>query len=213
MSQAKRARPQRRSRGGATQALTISILSPSAEDRLNWMMEFCGLDLQKCSASGRRELERDIGALAMRWGDRRGSGAGDLEAAQETLRAFLVDMAHHQSFSRAVPEAEWTFLQVEDDRRMPKSGKPPKSGARWPSKISRSYRVPVPIALVLHAADMLDVVGADRLMACPFPGDQKSGPCPKIFLATRRQRYCSEEHSKKAAWLAWLQRQGGTRAK
>jgi hypothetical protein len=174
------------------------------------MMEFCGLDLQKCPAPRRRELESEIGALAMGRADRR---AIDLEAAQETLLAFLAAMAHRQSFTRTVPGAEWTFLQVEDDKRMPKSGKPPKVGARWPSKISRSYRVPVPIALVLHAADMLDLVGADRLMACPFPGDQKSGPCPKIFLATRRQRYCSEEHSKKAAWLAWLQRQGGTRAK
>jgi hypothetical protein len=86
--------------------------------------------------------------------------------------------------------------------------------ARGPDRPER-YRLASAIALNLgvgnpgHDAVLRHL--AERLIACPFIG--KDGPCSKIFLATRRQRYCSEEHSKKAAWLEWLKRQGGSRAK
>ncbi len=194
-----------------TSGLTLSILTPSAEARLNWMMKFCGIDLQRCSESQRRELEADASAMVRGGGGQPSVRAGELEEAQKELLGFLTAMAWRQSYSVTATRVDWTFLQVEDDRRLPKSGKPPRPGARWPGRISRSYHAPVPVALVVHAADILDVLRAERLIACPFIG--KDGQCPKIFLATRRQRYCSEEHSKKAAWIEWLKRQGGSRAK
>jgi hypothetical protein len=120
-------------------------------------------------------------------------------------------MAHRQSYSVTADRVDWTFRPVEDDRRLPKSGRPPRPGAREPGRISRAYRAPAPVALVLPAADMLDFLKAERLIAGPFIG--KDGPCPKIFLAERRQCYSSEEHSKKTAWLEWLKRQGGSRSK
>jgi hypothetical protein len=194
-----------------TLGVTGSAVTPSAEARLTWMMEFCGIDLQRCSDSQRRALETEVSALSRRWGGRSSVRPGELEEAQKELRDFLTAMAQRQSYAVTAERVDWTFLQVEDDRRLPKSGKPPRPGAREPGRISRSYRAPAPVALVLHAADMLDFLKAERLIACPFIG--KDGPCSKIFLATRRQRYCSEEHSKKAAWLEWLKRQGGSRAK
>jgi hypothetical protein len=69
------------------------------------------------------------------------------------------------------------------------------------------------LRMVLLSVRLLDEVGAWKLMACPFkkPGD--AAPCGRLFLALRRQCYCSIEHSKAAAWHAWLASRGGSRAK
>ena len=63
------------------------------------------------------------------------------------------------------------------------------------------------LQIVLLAVRLLDQVGAQRLKACPTAG------CGHIFLARRRQKYCSTKHAQSAAWSAYIRSIGGTRAK
>lgn len=194
--------------------ILVRVLDPSAERRLQWLLEFSVRDLSKCTARQRRELEEHAASLSRRWAAKDAPvSAGDLEDGQDALRIFLTEIAHNRPFRCAVPGGAWEFCRVEDERRLPRSGTAPKPTARWPGRIVRSCHVPLPIALVQTAADLLDVIGAERLLPCPFKPNERGEPCSTLFLATRRQRYCGPDHSRKAAWLAWLQRQGGTRAK
>jgi hypothetical protein len=44
----------------------------------------------------------------------------------------------------------------------------------------------------------LNAIEADRLRACPFKTGET--PCGVIFLAARRQLFCSPRHAQAAAW-------------
>jgi len=56
-----------------------------------------------------------------------------------------------------------------------------------------------PSAVVFALVDDLNAAGADRLRACAFKADD-GGPCGVIFLASRRQLFCSARHAQAAAW-------------
>jgi len=179
----------------------------SAEGRLGWLLDFCDIDLSICAMARRRALARTASIVTKY----KAASPIALAAAQGKLKNFLTAMAHMQTFTLTVPGTDWRFRRVEDERRLPKSGKRP--GGRWPARIARASDAPGELALVLAAADLLDLVGAERLLRCPFGPAEHAEPCRKVFLATRRQRYCSQDHSRRAAWMAWLERQGGSRAK
>ena len=179
----------------------------SAQGRLGWLLDFCGIDLSTCAVARRRALARTASIVTKY----KAATPLALDAAQDKLKNFFTAMAHGQTFTCTVPSTDWRFRQVEDERRLPKSGKRP--AGRWPGRIARASDVPGELALVLAAADLLDLVGAERLLRCPFGPAEHAEPCRKVFLATRRQRYCSKDHSQRAAWMAWLERQGGSRAK
>lgn len=71
------------------------------------------------------------------------------------------------------------------------------------------------LELVLLSVRLLEEVGAWKLMACPFQKSREAPPCARLFLARRRQQYCSIEHTRAAAFQRWLSKpeRGGTRAK
>jgi hypothetical protein len=56
----------------------------------------------------------------------------------------------------------------------------------------------VPAAVVLAFVNDLNAIEADRLRACPLKTSETK--CGVIFLAARRQLYCSPRHAQAAAW-------------
>jgi predicted RNA-binding Zn ribbon-like protein len=63
-------------------------------------------------------------------------------------------------------------------------------------------------ALVDAAADLLQRVGVDRLRACPLPLTQFIGPrCGQLFIAERRQTYCTTGHARAQARREWRRKQ------
>jgi hypothetical protein len=57
---------------------------------------------------------------------------------------------------------------------------------------------PVTKAVVFAFVNDLNAIEADRLRACPLKTDET--PCGAIFLAARRQIFCSPRHAQAAAW-------------
>jgi hypothetical protein len=53
-------------------------------------------------------------------------------------------------------------------------------------------------AVVFAVRDDLNALGADRLRACPLEKD--GNRCGKVFVAKRRQLFCTREHAVAAAW-------------
>ncbi len=57
----------------------------------------------------------------------------------------------------------------------------------------------VAVSLFQH----IDSVGSNRLGLCQLKEDGAATPCGKIFLISKRQRYCSPAHSRRAMYLRW----------
>jgi len=56
----------------------------------------------------------------------------------------------------------------------------------------------IPAAVVLAFINDLNAIEADRLRACPLKTGETR--CGAIFLAARRQIFCSPRHAQSAAW-------------
>jgi hypothetical protein len=63
--------------------------------------------------------------------------------------------------------------------------------------------------VVDRVIDLILQAGASRLQACPFRSDpnERKTACGRLFLAERRQRFCSVEHSKADARRAYRKRE------
>jgi hypothetical protein len=61
-------------------------------------------------------------------------------------------------------------------------------------------------ALTLAIVDDVMAVGVERLKACPYRAAPGEPPCGRIFLAQKRQTWCSPEHRIQAAYRAWTRR-------
>jgi hypothetical protein len=73
-----------------------------------------------------------------------------------------------------------------------------------PIHVIKIYTAPLLEVLLLVASDLIETVGAHKLRTCP----QLIGtvPCGRLFVAKRRQKFCSIQHARIAAYLAWKQR-------
>jgi hypothetical protein len=61
--------------------------------------------------------------------------------------------------------------------------------------------------MTLATLDYVKQVGVTRVRRCPYPEDPGAPEqCARLFVASRRQRYCSREHTRKAMYLRWLRR-------
>ena len=97
-----------------------------------------------------------------------------------------------------MPETTWSIWPAR--RRRP--------GARRGGRVTMTTDhtspggIPVtPEAIVVAFVNDLNAVEADRLRACPLKTNGTT--CGAIFLAARRQIYCTARHAQAAAWLRY----------
>ena len=114
--------------------------------------------------------------------------------AIEEVRRCLLDLASQRLHEARFPSGGFVFAVTE-------------------LGLDRRFIGPLPAALVQAAIDLVAAAGPLRLRFCPHRPEGSETPCARLFLAERRQKFCSLEHSRAAAWAAYIQRRGGTRAK
>jgi hypothetical protein len=112
------------------------------------------------------------------------------------LRKCIEALANGRHYTVLTPATVWQLLPPEASRGRQSSPITRHSSAGWSAKH-------MPSMTVLALVEDLNVIGADRLRACPLV--KKDGQrCGVIFLARhRRQRYCIPEHAQAAAWQAY----------
>jgi hypothetical protein len=122
-----------------------------------------------------------------------------LDETQAQLRHVVEALAAGRPAGVYVPGSTWQ-LSAPVRRR---------AGARDSAPITRERDVALqgwkhlPSAIVLRFADDLDRIGADLLRQCRLETDGQR--CGVIFLATRRQEFCSTPHAQAAAWQRYKQ--------
>jgi hypothetical protein len=185
-------------------ALALQEVSGGHDRQLRWLLEFATRDLGALSAEEWRDLLDQIAFVLNRGpmgaGLPPGANQHHVGEAQRELGDFFKALARGQLYETRPVEGAWVFARVEGD---PREERP----------LHRAFSGPLPAQLVLTAAALLDRAGPDRLRWCPFKPTGAGSPCGALFLAERRQKFCCREHAGKAAWRAYWQRIGGTRAK
>jgi hypothetical protein len=119
------------------------------------------------------------------------------ETVQE-LRTCIEKLANGCTYLLWMPAMGWVLSP------------PPRrpAGARHSARIfreSHEQRIlpeAMPVMVVLALVDNLNTVGADRLRACPL--DTNGERCGRVFLAARRQSFCSRRHAQAAAWQTYV---------
>jgi hypothetical protein len=175
------------------------------EEQLRWLLRFIAQDLSSLSEERWQEIHNGLFNLQTKvrgWGSPPSARrrAYVLET-QGHLRECFTELANGRKYSFYAPRIQWFFE--------PPGPRP--SGARVSGRITRWNEVQVTqmhTALIFYAIDLLDAVGPDRLKACHFGTE----PCGKLFIARRRQKFCSPDHARRAAWRAYLDR-GGEQAR
>jgi hypothetical protein len=127
----------------------------------------------------------------------------DVELAQVEIRRFLTALAYRNHYELPV-EGSLVFLPAEDPAARQPLTKARGRGPRL-QLIQELYGHSLAAAIIQSAADLLRRVGLARLMACPFRPNPDGPPCGQLFLARRRQLFCSVEHSKAHALRVWRQ--------
>jgi len=189
----------------------LDALAPGdAEARLRWMLELSVRDLSRLTDDQWSVLQYQLGFIVSRWP----WGGRDHFVLTD---ADPVSARQRRSFRRLLlPQLRALFRALVEEGRhevhLPRRGAGHWVISRRPSADGRveaeaHFLGYVWLQLVLLAVRLLDQVGAHRLRPCPTRG------CGRIFLASRRQKYCSTAHARDAAWNAYIARQGGTRAK
>ena len=170
------------------------------EARVEWALKFRLLDLTKLSERARHRAW----AMLVAW-ERGRPAEGPRPAqdkvleAQQALREVIEALANGLPDVVYMPEITWSIWPAR--RRRP--------GARRGGRVTvttdhtRPGGLPVtPEAVVLAFVNDLNAVEADRLKACPLKTGEET-TCGAIFLAARRQIYCTARHAQAAAWLRY----------
>jgi len=118
-----------------------------------------------------------------------------LDETHARLRHCVEELAGGRPCGVYVPEGGW-MLHPPARRR---------AGARASAPIVRRWDAPrqgwkhLPAVVIFRLVDDLNAIGADRLRGCALEaeGGQR---CGVIFLASRRQLFCSVQHAQAAAW-------------
>jgi hypothetical protein len=161
----------------------ITIERRGAEARVRWALRFRHLDLARCSERARH---RAWAALVAWQTGRPAPGtrptADGVPETQQALRECVEALAQRLPDMVWMPETGWAIF-------------PPR---RPGEPITRVQSDPgggrlTPAAVVFQLVDDLNAIGAHRLRACPL--ETNGQPCGVIFLATRRQRFCSRRHA------------------
>lgn len=175
----------------------IAGIGRSPESRVKWALRFIRRDVARLSAEERDRIWRAVlaweGRPPLRGFSRPTSDR--LPAMQRALREAIEAFANGLPDQVVVPETTMTLFPPP--RRAP--------GRRHSERIQREiggqrmYAAPVtPALVVLAMVDDLNAIGADRLRACQLETDGRQ--CGAIFLAKRRQTFCSDKHAQAAAW-------------
>jgi len=167
----------------------------TAETRVRWILKFATTP-PPLSASSARWRNTAGAMLAALSGYPPGAPPPPdlVDEAHARLQQCLVALANGLQCGVYVPEAVWTLYP------------PPRrqAGTRSSSPIVREWNAAaqgwkhLPTVVISKLVDDLNAIGADRLRACPLERDGKR--CGAIFLASRRQTYCSVPHAQTAAW-------------
>jgi hypothetical protein len=171
----------------------------TAEARVRWLLKFAMRPLpplSKSSAGARSAAAAGLAALAG-YPPSPLMPSALLDETHARLRHTVELLANGRPCGVWLPEAVWMLIPPP---RRPK-------GARASAPLERTWDAAaqgwqhLPTALILGMADDLNVLGADRLRSCPLErGGQR---CGVIFLAHRRQTYCSVPHAQAAAWQSY----------
>jgi ribosomal protein S27AE len=172
-------------------AAALTRIGCTPEARVRWLLAFAARDLARLSASARRGVWDALFALQSQQPVRPPPHPETVAETQETLRASIDALANGRPYNLWVPGMSWTLR--------PPAPRP--AGTRRSAPIMREsveskiMHAAMPAMVVLAFVDDLNIIGADRLRACPL--------CGVVFLATRRQRYCGRRHAQAAAWQAY----------
>jgi hypothetical protein len=180
--------------GGAT----LERVGRTPEARVRRLLAYAAWDLAGRSPAARRRVWNAFFALQSHQAVRVPVDAATLAETQEALRAAIDALANGRPCQLWVPGMTWTLTPPAARRRRPTRQSAPITRE---SIESRVIRPAMPAMIVLAFVDDLNRIGADRLRACPLEGDGQR--CGVVFLATRRQRYCTPRHTQAAAWQTY----------
>ena len=165
--------------------------------RVRWLLAFARVDVARLSEAERRAAWDRVFAVQSRQPVRVPPHVETLATTQDTLREALAALATGSPYNLWVPGMTWT-LQPPTPRPSGRRRSDPIVRESVEAKIMRGT---MPAMVVQALVDDLNAIGADRLRACPLETDGTR--CGVIFLATRRQRFCSRRHAQAAAWLTY----------
>jgi hypothetical protein len=174
---------------------TLGSPGRTPEARVKWALRFVGLDVARLSEQDRRRAWATLFAWQ---GGLPGQGPppedDGVPQAQQDLRECIEHLATGLPYMVWTPETGWALFPPP--RRRP-GGRRSGLITRMADRQQAGRRV-IPTAVVFALVDDLNALGADRLRACGLVKDGQ--PCGVIFLASRRQLFCSAQHAQAAAW-------------
>jgi len=172
---------------------------------VRWCLQFAARDLAALNAGERVAAGHVLAALQGQPARMTPPHADAIAEAHRHLHDCIEALANGRPWAVWTPETVWQLLPPES---------PP--GARYSAPITRQSAAGqqakhMPSMAVLAFVDDLNLIGADRLRACPLV--EKTGQrCDRIFLAKhRRERYCDRKHAQLAAWLKYEPTRKGNR--
>jgi hypothetical protein len=180
----------------------VGRLPKGTEARVCWLLAFSRIPLAQVSRPGWRTMWDGLWLTQSGQPVRVGPPADSrrvIAETQEALRDCVEALARGRTATFMAPSLQWVF---RPPRRRSPGARTSEKIARW-SELNLNWRA-LPVAVVFRFIDLLDEVGADRLRACPLPITGRE--CGELFLARRRQVYCSSAHARRAAWEAYLAR-------
>jgi hypothetical protein len=177
-------------------AIALGFLGRTPESRVKWALKFRLLDLSKLSERDRHRAW----AMLLGWqrgrperGPRPPAQDGVLEA-QQALRECI------EALANGLPDM--IFMGETNYALWPAPRRRPGGRRSGQVTITTDYASPggqpVTKAVVFAFVNDLNAIEADRLRVCPLKTDET--PCGVIFLAARRQIFCSPRHAQAAAW-------------
>ena len=123
-----------------------------------------------------------------------------LTRVRETLTALVQGTPRTLALKaitvRVEPQTRYDFVVERQTERVRRS---------WKKTVGLG-RADFATALALAVIDDVIVVGVERLKACPYRAAPAEPTCGRIFLAQKRQTWCSPEHRIQSAYLAWTRR-------
>lgn len=175
----------------------VERIGRTPEGRVRWFLTFAMRDLRRLSPARLQTAWDALFALQSQQSVRVPVHPETLAETQRQLRECVEALANGRPYTLTVPEMSWA---LSPPARRPKGGRRSAPVIRHSAE-ARVTRAPMPSVVVFAFVDDLNVIGADRLRACPFESD--GARCGHVLLATRRQEYCSRKHAQAAAWRTY----------
>jgi hypothetical protein len=169
------------------QPAVVRRIARTPEAQVEWALRFRQVDLAR---RPERERQRAWATLLAWQGGLPGQGPrpaddGVLEA-QQALRECIEAFANKLPDTVEVPAAEWALWPSHRPGELITRVQVERAGKR------------VTRAVVFALVDDLNAIGPHRLRSCPL--ETEGQRCGVIFLATRRQKFCSRQHAMADAW-------------